>query len=170
MDSFKNVANVNGNETSDYGNYQNVNYSESDQDHDLNNHVNHNQNHSMNSPQLINESPEINSNNGNSDIHSLNVTDEDDNMSETMSDVDNDVVSNNSGNNNSNLSSTINSLLKALVFGCLFFILAHNDTRKFLVSSVLGKNLKLKAGDDVSLLILMLVFVIVYILLHKYVL
>ena len=35
-------------------------------------------------------------------------------------------------------------LLRALVFGCLFFILAHNDTRKMLVNSSVLSSLKLK--------------------------
>lgn len=61
-------------------------------------------------------------------------------------------------------------LLKALVFGCLFFILAHNDTRKMLTNASFLKSLKLKAGDDNSLLILMGVFVICYIVLVRYVL
>lgn len=61
-------------------------------------------------------------------------------------------------------------LLKALVFGCLFFILAHNDTRKMLVNASFLKSLKLRAGDDNSLLVLMGVFVICYIVLVRYVL
>jgi hypothetical protein len=61
-------------------------------------------------------------------------------------------------------------LLRALVFGCLFFILAHNDTRKMLVNSSILRSLNLKAGDDNSLLILMGVFVIAYLVLTRYVL
>lgn len=61
-------------------------------------------------------------------------------------------------------------LLRALVFGCLFFILAHNDTRKMLVNSSVLRSLNLKAGDDNSLLILMGVFVIAYLVLTRYVL
>lgn len=61
-------------------------------------------------------------------------------------------------------------LLKALVFGCLFFILAHNDTRKMLVNLGFLRSLRLKAGDDNSLLILMGVFIICYMLLSRYVL
>lgn len=67
-------------------------------------------------------------------------------------------------------SNNMDLLLKALVFGCLFFILAHNDVRNMLVNSILAKNLKLKASDDMSLLILMLVFVVLYLLLNRYVL
>ena len=61
-------------------------------------------------------------------------------------------------------------LLKSLVFGCLFFILAHNDTRKFVVNLGFLKSLNLKAGDDNSLLILMAMFIILYISLNRYVL
>ena len=62
-------------------------------------------------------------------------------------------------------------LLRSLVFGCVFFILAHNETRMFVVNNV-NKccSLKLKAKDDASLLILMGLFVVSYFVLSRYIL
>jgi len=69
------------------------------------------------------------------------------------------------------LRSNSDLLLRSLVFGCVFFILAHNETRMFVVNNI-NKccSLKLKAKDDASLLVLMGLFVVSYFVLSKYIL
>ena len=180
MDSFQNTGNIVAQNDQD-SQYQNVNFSETPeqdmmgQNNLVNQNVNNQQN--LNQQNLLNE---VNQNiNLNLSNNAVDVNDSiNNNMNNTVSENDElslpqnvqNVQNQHSNQNNNSSRNLVNDVLKALVFGCLFFILAHNDTRKMLVSSVLGKQLKLKAADDNSLLILMVVFVLMYILLSRYVL
>ena len=53
----------------------------------------------------------------------------------------------------------VNLLLKALLFSCLFYIVAHPDTRGFLL-----KNIKLLKKVDYSIVSMVVFFVFYYVL------